>query len=222
MDWCHGGDVGDTLYAIAPMQHKRPGKLSLVPGEFAREPYTPRKAALWAEVFALQPGVTAVEFSAAARSPIDMWRWGSDRNNIVQRHAFALGVSAPLMPGWLRTDKKDLVAATLVARGPRHATCNQLYQWAQRLLDAVFVGLADEHAAFEAKFGPIPFHATERPIDLLRAIAGCDHFVGSPSLPLAMAIGLGVARIDAVFHNSVWFRDCGYRYWLPDDRPDWD
>ena len=40
--------------------------------------------------------------------------------------------------------------------------------------------------------------------------------------PIITAIGLGVARIDAVFHNSVWFRDCGYRYWLPDDRPDWD
>jgi hypothetical protein len=61
---------------------------------------------------------------------------------------------------------------------------------------AVFVGLESEYQAFRQETGwDIPWYQTEDQLDLAEVIAGAEVFIGNQSQALALAIGLGVARI---------------------------
>jgi hypothetical protein len=78
--------------------------------------------------------------------------------------------------------------------------------------DAVFVGLAEEHRAFEQAMGwSIPHYQTESMLDVAEVIAGADMFIGNQSQCLALAIGLGVhvnceRRVDLpIERNECYF-----------------
>jgi hypothetical protein len=65
--------------------------------------------------------------------------------------------------------------------------------WEQQ---AVFVGLAQEHAEFVRVTGwQIPYHPTQNMLELAQVIAGAETFVGNQSQAFALAVGLGVGRI---------------------------
>jgi hypothetical protein len=74
---------------------------------------------------------------------------------------------------------------------------------------AAFVGHMEEHGRFVSKYGPIPYLRTESHLDLARAIAGCDLFIGNQSCPMAIAIGLGRPIFQAVCPQTP---DCIFRY----------
>jgi ADP-heptose:LPS heptosyltransferase len=58
---------------------------------------------------------------------------------------------------------------------------------------SVFVGLAQEYAAFKEFSGwDIEYVPTKDMLELAEIIAGCGQFVGNQSVALSMAIGLGV------------------------------
>lgn len=68
-------------------------------------------------------------------------------------------------------------------------------QWREEgVIDsAVFVGLPQEHRAFEQAMGlTIDYYPTRNLLDLACIIAGAQHFIGNQSLGLSLAIGLGV------------------------------
>lgn len=57
---------------------------------------------------------------------------------------------------------------------------------------AVYVGKEDEHAWFEQTLDiKIPHYKTENILDVARVIAGAEQFIGSQSMCLSIAIGLG-------------------------------
>lgn len=79
---------------------------------------------------------------------------------------------------------------------------------------AVFVGLAEEHRAFEQFTGwSLPHQPTNSMLELAEVIAGADQFVGNQSVALSLAIGLGVdyaceLRRDLPRErNECWFPD---------------
>jgi hypothetical protein len=56
----------------------------------------------------------------------------------------------------------------------------------------VFIGTADEHAAFEEQFKiKIHYEKTEDLLHAARLIQGCEQFIGNQSSALSIAIGLG-------------------------------
>lgn len=58
---------------------------------------------------------------------------------------------------------------------------------------SVFVGLPEEHNAFETTTGwKIEYVPTPTMLDLAEVIAGCEQFIGNQSVALSIAIGLGI------------------------------
>lgn len=56
----------------------------------------------------------------------------------------------------------------------------------------IYVGLASEHAWFEQTLGiKIPHYATTDVLECARVIAGAEQFIGSQSMCLSLAVGLG-------------------------------
>ncbi len=56
----------------------------------------------------------------------------------------------------------------------------------------VFVGTAEEHAAWEENFKTkIHYHKTEDLLEVARLIQGCEMFIGNQSSALSIAVGLG-------------------------------
>lgn len=56
----------------------------------------------------------------------------------------------------------------------------------------VYIGKPEEHAWFESVFGvKIPHYETKSIMDVARVIAGAEQFIGSQSMCLSLAIGLG-------------------------------
>jgi hypothetical protein len=104
---------------------------------------------------------------------------------------------------WLTVDSKaDLAGRDVVInRTERWITPTLDPAWndlkEQGLVDrAVFVGLEREYTKFKQDTGwDIPWHPTKNMLELARAIAGADVFVGNQSQCLALAIGLGVEEI---------------------------
>ena len=61
---------------------------------------------------------------------------------------------------------------------------------------AVFVGLPEEHVAFQQQMGwSIPYHPTQNMLELASVIAGAEAFIGNQSQAFALAVGLGVEDI---------------------------
>lgn len=58
--------------------------------------------------------------------------------------------------------------------------------------EAIFIGLPEEHKAFEAFIGhPIQYQPCKDLLEVAEYIAGADKFVGNQSVALSIAIGLG-------------------------------
>jgi hypothetical protein len=79
---------------------------------------------------------------------------------------------------------------------------------------SVFVGLAEEHAAFERATGwDIPHRYTDTLLELAQVIAQSKQFIGNQSVALSLAIGLGAkwaceARDDLPLErNECYFKD---------------
>ena len=79
---------------------------------------------------------------------------------------------------------------------------------------SVFVGLAEEHAAFTRATGwDIPHRYTDTLLELAQVIAQSKQFIGNQSVALSLAIGLGVkweceARDDLPLErNECYFKD---------------
>jgi hypothetical protein len=67
--------------------------------------------------------------------------------------------------------------------------------WREQGLEerSIFVGLPDEHVAFESATGwKIPYQKTSNALEIAELIAGASNFIGNQSMALSIAIGLGV------------------------------
>jgi hypothetical protein len=82
------------------------------------------------------------------------------------------------------------------ARGFTAPGCNDVWKsWKEKGIDyqSVFVGLPEEHTAFETLTGwKIDYYPTKNMLELASVIAGADQFMGNQSVALSIAQGLRV------------------------------
>jgi hypothetical protein len=112
---------------------------------------------------------------------------------------------------WLTSDKSSYSPGRIViARSPRYN--NPRFPWKEirshfndRLL---FLGLRDEHKAFEREFGMVEHYQSKDLLEAAQIINGGDLFIGNQSSPNAITQGLGKSSILEVSEHSV---DCIYK-----------
>jgi hypothetical protein len=101
---------------------------------------------------------------------------------------------------WLKVDRPERVdgRSVVFARSPRYR--NPAFPW-RRIWEAygaraVFLGLPDEHRAFEREVGAVPHLRTADLMEAARIIAGAELFVGNQSALYAVAEGLKARTIQ--------------------------
>lgn len=105
---------------------------------------------------------------------------------------------------WLTVPPAEVPAPIVVNRCLR-AQALKNWEWL-RPMPAVFIGLTEEHAAFERACGfSIPYHPTETVLDFAAAISGASLYIGNQSLGMALAEALDKPRKLEVN----WAHPCG-------------
>ncbi len=193
--WSHGGDVGDLLYALATVKTLGGGQLRLVRRSYVREPFSPHKVERLRPLLEAQPYVSAVEYGEeAAGVNLDDFRINSRSGlNVCDMVASTFG--APHYPReepWLFCPRPNPAAKVVISRSQRYHGHRFPWRrvWEKYGANAVFVGLPDEHAAWQREFGPVRYYPTADWWELCRVIAGARLFIGNQSAPMALALGL--------------------------------
>jgi hypothetical protein len=210
----HSGDLGDVIFALALVKANGGGYVWLYDRPFTKV-ISSRFEAI-APLLMSQPYVKAVALSTGKDVQYDLSKFRShyqpDRTLTMSQSLYAAKTyKLPITRGedaWLTAKKsKATKGRVVIARSPRYH--NPRFPWKQvreHYGDAcVFIGLKEEHKAFEDAFGSIQYLKTENMLDVAEAIAGSDLFIGNQSSPNAIAEGLKHPRILEV---SDWVPDC--------------
>jgi hypothetical protein len=200
----HSGDVGDLIYALASIKTMGGGWLRLVRVDrrfkvIVREPFSPGKVELLRRFLEAQPYVAGVEYGETyAGVNLDQFRKNL-RYHISLCDAVAETFGIPRYPrneSWLSCVDPNPVAPVVISRSSRHHNYDGLWPGVrEKYDDVVFVGLPEEHAAWQSQFGEVRYQATADWWELCRVIAGARIFVGNQSAPMALALGLCVPQI---------------------------
>jgi hypothetical protein len=198
--YSHGGDTGDLIYALATVKSLGGGRLLLTRNDRVREPFTPAKVESLRAFLEAQPYITGVEYrTSPAGLDLDAWRnHYREELSICDMVASTFGVPHyPREEPWLSCPDPNPVARVIIARSARYH--GNEFPWRRVReaygAEAVFVGLPEEHAAWQDQFGPVPYYPTPDWWQLCRVIKGARVFAGNQSAPMAMALGLCVPRI---------------------------
>ncbi len=152
----------------------------------------------------------------------------SHPGNYVDIYAHSFGFPKDQWAGlrqtpWLTVPKKTTPQSVsyVINRTQRWLPSTNSYLWNQWREQgvpetSVFVGLPEEHRAFEASTGwKIEYLPTKNMLELAQVIAGAEQFIGNQSVALSLAIGLGVpyaceARDDMPLErNECYFPEQG-------------
>lgn len=228
----HSGDLGDVVFALALIKANGGGYLWLhdtPPIRSIRERFDIIEPLLRA-----QPYIKAV--AAGSRKGIQydlsMFRtkYQPDRALLMSQCLYAsnehgLTATNGAEPWLTVTPSKATKGRVVVARSPRYH--NDLFPWSRVLAHygaaCVFIGLKEEHEAFQKEFGVIEHLKTDNLLEVAEAIAGSDLFIGNQSSPNAVAEGLKHPRIlevstqvpDCIFPNHGVLCYDGYLSELP-------
>lgn len=204
----HSGDFGDIIFGLAVLRSlNRPIDLFLVDRPITK-PIVRRKDALIPLLLA-QPYIESVKVYEG--EPID-WNASDFRtmyertSNLVEAHLQHYLGQHHLSPvkvdsglPWLTVPPVPSNGRVVINRTPRYH--NYTFPW-QKIRDhygkvVLFVGSADEHAAFETDFGPVDYIATDNLLEVAQIIAGSELFIGNQSCAFAIAEALKHPRIQS-------------------------
>lgn len=227
--YAHGGDVGDLIYGLPAMQAMGKGVLALhVHG--VREQFSQAKVDRLAPLLKLQPYLEDVVFMEKKPhtkydfNPFREKNWDARNSSYVSSLAETqcdiMGVPRALLWNqWLWVDKLAPIDGkpVVVHRSPRYH--NRAFPWKEVVKKyhnrAVFIGMPDEHQAFCAEFGMLPYYPTKDYLELARVIAGSQLFIGNQSCPYAIAEGM---KRPAILESMQGCMDCQfYRHGLQND-----
>ena len=125
--------------------------------------------------------------------------------NYVDIFASCFGINDPTEQMLLRTTPWITVPETKTVEG-KNIVINRTSRWLPGeknpvwaqwvedgvIADAIFIGLPEEHKAFEQFIGTsIDYQPTKDLLEVAQYIAGADKFIGNQSVALSIAIGLG-------------------------------
>lgn len=213
----HSGDFGDIVFALALIERSGGGHHV----RLYDRPYTKAistRANVIVPLLEAQPYVKSVQMAEPDENTIDLSKFRShyqpDRTLLMSHCLYAArAYGTPVARGadaWLTAKPSETTnGRVVIARSPRYH--NDKFPWKRILAhygDAcVFIGLREEHSAFEAAFGLVDYLKTDNLLDVAEAIAGSDLFVGNQSSPNSVAEGLKHSRILEVNERNP---DCIY------------
>lgn len=202
----HTGDLGDVIYALptvrALAREHGPVRLILTPGHGTRELMGERRAQLILPLLRWQPYIEQADWHPTPLGfSLSAWRpHYHPAKNLADCHCRMFGFTATTecATPWLTVDRPKWVQAKriyplIIHRSPRyHGT----FDWARLIGEYAgevgMIGAPSEHAAFCAKFGPVPYVPTQDLLEAAQVIAGADVVAANQSVGAAMAIGMGV------------------------------
>jgi hypothetical protein len=161
-----------------------------------------------------QPYIYGVEEWRGQAVNFDLNEWRLQKADFLHESIAALcarrfGLSESVADcSWLDANRNaEEKAPILFARSARYH--HPRFPWRKYHRDygasACFVGLPEEHAAFEAEVGKVRYRPTADLLELARLIAGADLLIANQSLPYAIAEGL---KINVVQETSADVPNC--------------
>lgn len=206
----HSGDLGDIIYALPAIRAMGGGHLYLyhLKNRNAHS-MSAERAALITPLLSEQPYIQSVTHMdrppGGKDSPLnDFRRFLRGRMTLAEGHLVVYGLPTHhLKKAWL-TVEPLAVAPVVLSRSARYH--NPHFPWdavvATYAHCAVFVGTREEHGAFVATFGQVPYYETPNLKVAAQVIAGAELFIGNQSSPAAIAEGLKQAMILEVYAPS--------------------
>lgn len=210
MRFKHGGDIGDLLAHLTIIKYLGGGDLVLAPLPEAGNRMTQQRVDSLEPWFAQQDFLWSTKWYAEAPPGcfnLDHWRNNCHAHmnlSDIAHHWLGIPPWPPTVP-WMRVDKVDQIAKVLILRTNRWRNPANSFPWGKVLdmygKDAAFVGLPDEHKAFERETGPIPYCKLDGFLAMARAAAGAELIVANSTgfqwvaeslkRPVLIEVGLG-------------------------------
>jgi hypothetical protein len=190
----HSGDLGDAIYALPSVRALGGGEIY-----FDSRPWTRTR---WGRSLlgVIAPLIDATGFASAhlhdgewIDHDFSTFRNGGYKlgDTIYERQRRWVGAERNLEP-WLKADANSL-ARVVINRASRWEGWH--FPW-KEIIDTfyeeiVFIGLPQEHVAFQKEFGPVFYVPCHDLLEAAEIIAGAEVFIGNQSACNAIANGLG-------------------------------
>ena len=217
----HSGAMGDLIYSLPIVKHFGPGEFYLhlnqmdwigmnyygaLPAEFHKGRLTQKDFEFMKDFMLAQEYITDFRTldpkTDAITHNLDKFRlpFVGHPGNYVDIYADCFNVEDKKSlrnNAWLNVPEPKTLAKCVINRTQRWKADPAPAGWRaladQYKSQCVFVGLPDEHRAFEREVGwNVQYYPTENMLELASVIAGADVFIGNQSQCLALAIGLGL------------------------------
>lgn len=224
----HSGDFGDLIYSLPVVRYYGGGKLLLNPyGLPSKKPdgsysgFSPATIKLIKPLLEAQPYISKVKHWDRKKVDVDIDYFRTNApeyENLCHKILGALKV--PLTEAekpWITCEKKE-VAPVVIARSFRYRQDLVDYKLIFKdFKECVFVGLEDEHADFESRFGKINYYPVKNLLELAEVIHGSELFVGNQSFPLSLAVGLHhpfLQEYYPLYHDCIFDRKNAHYIYL--------
>lgn len=200
--WCHYGDLGDVVASLRAVyglcaKHRCAAEYYLNPIRGTRELMTQERANLLLPLLEVQPYLAACgwkpeRYGIALDTAIR--KYGEERTLLADHYEKWLNEPIPdTRQPWLTVEPKAIAPVVINRTDRYHAPA---FPWG-KVVDrvgkqAVFLGLAHEHARFCKQFGHVPYYPTRDLFEAAKIIAGAKLFVGNQSACRNLAEGLKV------------------------------
>jgi hypothetical protein len=213
----HSGALGDIIWALPVIKHFGGGELNLIPNnistvlrKYGNGPVNGYENRLSLKDFemispliAAQDYIKSVSFSAEITADYDLDRFRGTvgqafTKNFINTYAETFGIV--LDDGaWLTVPNPKRIAPIVVTRTARYHSpqATTIPIWIRLLKDndieqnGVFVGLPEEHHAFEKLFNvALRYHPIKNFLELAEVISGADAYMGNQTFAYSVARGL--------------------------------
>lgn len=213
--FCHSGDHGDIIYALAAVRALGGGILYITPTKYDlrqqpnREnsrniiPLLNCQSCLWPVTFT-DSVLNHVEYDLNKFRETIMGQPNS--GSIFSHHLRSCKTNWPEDKSWLGVDFKVQIPSRpiIISRSRRYHSPS--FPWSELVRyhksHMIFIGLEQEHSEFVTQYGFVPRIDTPTLLDVARIIAGAKVFIGNQSCPMAIALGLGVNTIQEVWEQD--------------------
>lgn len=210
LTFAHAGDLGDIIYALPAIQAKGGGIFKLSGRGFAREPIADNRLAVIAPLLLEQSYLDDVRTHDDGYVDFDFRQFRvlhKKGGNLAASQADWIGATIDTSKPWLEISGGVPSKNIMVNRTARYH--NELFPWdtVQKTLGKHlhFIGLPEEHEAFEDEFGTVDYVPTATLLDAGRLIKSSRLFIGNQSVCFAIAEGLKHLRIQ---ETSSEYPDC--------------
>lgn len=204
----HSGDIGDLVYGLATIKACGGGQLVMYnhPGRTTHG-MSEQKVARFKSLFEYQDYIHRVSFSyMKVDTDLNGFRDHMSIGNIVDMHLCTMGKTwHERIKPWLSVPDPITDYPVVIVKSPRHD--NDAFNWkdvVDQYPQAVFIGLPEEHLAFERDIGPVKFVDCPDLMMVARVIAGSKIFISNPTC--ATAIG------EAMKHPCMIVQVCPWAY----------